>query len=89
MNFIPQNETIEIGNTVVTSGFEDGIPRGLVIGTIETFEKEPYQPFQSAVIVPPKDFGRVTTVTILHAERNVMIKKIILTILTLVFDSCF
>lgn len=66
MNVIPQNEVIEIGNTVITSGLEAGIPRGLVIGTIETFEKEPYQPFQSAVITPPEDFGRVTVVSVLR-----------------------
>jgi len=45
MNLIPQNETINIGDTVITSGLEEGVPRGLLIGTVEAVEKEPYQPF--------------------------------------------
>ncbi len=52
MNFIPQNESIASGNIVVTSGISEHIPYGLPIGTIEAVEKEPYQPFQSAVISP-------------------------------------
>jgi rod shape-determining protein MreC len=69
MNIIPQNEIITIGDTVITSGLEEGVPRGLVIGVVETFEKEPYQPFQSAVVAPPKDFGRVRHVSIIRSEE--------------------
>lgn len=52
MNFIPQNEDVSAGDIVVSSGLSDQIPYGLPIGTIEAVEKEPYQPFQSAVISP-------------------------------------
>lgn len=69
MNFIPQNEAITIGDTIITSGLEDGVPRGLTIGTVETFEKEPYQPFQSAVVVPPKNFNWITSVSIIRSEE--------------------
>jgi rod shape-determining protein MreC len=70
MNFIPQNEVIEIGDTVITSGLEEGVPRGLLVGTVETFEKEPYQPFQSAVIAPLHDLGTIIHVIVLDASSN-------------------
>jgi rod shape-determining protein MreC len=50
MNFIPQNENVSAGDIVVSSGLTEHIPYGLPIGTVEAVEKEPYQPFQSAVI---------------------------------------
>ena len=52
VNFIPQNEKIAAGDIVVTSGLTQLIPYGLPIGTIETVEKEPYEPFQSALLTP-------------------------------------
>lgn len=52
MNFIPQNEKITAGDIVITSGLSPQVPYGLTIGTVEAIEKEPYQPFQSAIITP-------------------------------------
>lgn len=52
MNYIPQNETVKVGDVIATSGLEERIPRGLVIGTVEAVIKEPHQPFQQAVIAP-------------------------------------
>jgi len=50
MNLIPQNEKIAVGDVIITSGLEENIPRGLIIGMIESTEKEPYKPFQKAVL---------------------------------------
>jgi len=52
MNFIPQNEKVVAGDIVVTSGLTPEVPYGLPIGTVEAVEKEPYEPFQSAVLSP-------------------------------------
>ena len=52
MNFIPQNERVNIGDTVITSGLEAGIPRGLLIGTVDVVQRETYEAFQQAVITP-------------------------------------
>lgn len=52
MNFIPQNERVSAGDIVVSSGLSEQIPYGLPIGVVEAVEKEPYQPFQSAIIAP-------------------------------------
>jgi len=68
MNFIPQSERIQNGDTVVTSGLEEKIPRGLIIGTIEAYEQETYQPFQQAVITPAVDLDRLTVVSIITSS---------------------
>lgn len=65
MNFIPQNEVVRIGETIITSGLEKEIPRGLLIGTIESVEKETYQPFQEAVLSPFVDLGKLSIVSII------------------------
>ncbi|MFH1286698.1 MAG: rod shape-determining protein MreC [Candidatus Magasanikbacteria bacterium] len=65
MNFIPQNEIINIGDSVISSGLEDGVPRGLIIGYIEAFEKEPYEPFQSAILTPVQDLSKVFLVSVI------------------------
>jgi len=65
MNVIPQHESVDVGDIVVTSGIEESIPYGLPIGIIEAIEKEPYQPFQSAVVSPLVEFERVQFVSII------------------------
>jgi len=65
MNLIPQNETINIGDTVITSGLEAGIPRGLLIGTVESVEKEPYQPFQKAILQPLSNLNKLFLVSVI------------------------
>lgn len=52
MDFIPQTVIIKPGDLVVTSGLEDAIPRGLVIGKVSTVTKESNDLWQSAVIEP-------------------------------------
>lgn len=47
------NEKIEAGAIVMTAGMSDGLPGGLLIGTIETAQLSGDQLFQQAVIIPP------------------------------------
>lgn len=61
-----QNETITEGDSIVTSGLEETVPRGLLIGTIATVQKETHQPFQEATIIPAAPFGRLTIVGVLR-----------------------
>jgi rod shape-determining protein MreC len=65
MNFIPQTEEINIGDTVVTSGLEENIPRGLVIGSVTEVLKESNEVWQGAVIEPLVDFNDLIIVSIL------------------------
>ncbi|MFZ5559182.1 MAG: rod shape-determining protein MreC [Patescibacteria group bacterium] len=53
MELIPQQEKIEKDEIVVTLGLEKKIPPGLIIGKIESVEKDPSnQLFQKAIIKP-------------------------------------
>jgi len=65
MNFIPENEKIEINDQVVTSGLEEGIPRGLLIGNVKAVKKEAYEPFQQAIVKPAIQTNLLDSVVII------------------------
>ncbi len=65
MNFIPQLEEISKGNLVVTSGLEENIPRGLVIGEILEVDSNSNEIWQNAAIDPLTDFDDLIIVSIL------------------------
>lgn len=65
MNFIPRNETLRIGDQIVTSGLEDLIPRGLLIGSITAIENETYRPFQAALLAPGTDLSKLSLIAVL------------------------
>lgn len=52
LNFIPHDEDISINDLVVTSGLEEHIPSGLIVGVVTSVEDDPGQPFQKAIIEP-------------------------------------
>ncbi len=65
LKFIPRNEIVNIGEQVITSGLEAGLPRGLLIGTIAAIENEAYQPFQQALITPAVDYSKLLVASII------------------------
>ena len=65
MNFIPQDIDIKIGDIVVTSGLEQPIPRGLVIGSVLGVDKENNELWQTATIEPLLDAGALTIVSVI------------------------
>lgn len=64
MNFIPQVDKIEEGNLVVTSGLEENIPRGLVIGEITQVSSDSNEIWQSAIIEPIAGFDDLIIVSV-------------------------
>ncbi len=70
MNFIPQNEQIFVGDLVITSGLTEAIPKGLLIGKIETVEKEAYQPFQEAIVTPAVDLNKIDLVSVILSDLS-------------------
>jgi len=48
MEFIPQDEEVKVGDIVITSGLEQFIPRGLVIGRVTEVYRESNELWQSA-----------------------------------------
>jgi len=63
--YIPQNVELAENDLVVTSGLENGVPSGLVIGMINNIETDPNEPFQTAVIEPIIDYRVYTMVTVI------------------------
>lgn len=68
MKFIPQGENVEVGNLVITSGLEETVPRGLLIGTVEGVTKDVREPFQEATIKPLAEFSKLITVAVIQLE---------------------
>lgn len=60
-----RSEDISEGDLVVTSGFGDRFPRGLLIGVIHKIKKRPFGLFQEAEIVPSVDFSKLEEVYVL------------------------
>ncbi|MDO8626364.1 MAG: rod shape-determining protein MreC [Candidatus Magasanikbacteria bacterium] len=65
MKFIPRNDIVSVGQRVISSGLEDGLPAGLLIGTVAIIENEAYQPFQQAVLIPPAPLAQVKQLNII------------------------
>lgn len=65
MGFISHDNGIKINDIVVTSGLEQLIPRGLVIGKVMEVNKESNKIWQSAVIEPLADLDGLIIVSVL------------------------
>lgn len=65
IDFIPHNRPVEVGQMVVTSGLEEHIPAGLVIGRISEVIKEGNELWQHALVEPLGNFDTLKVVGIL------------------------
>jgi len=65
LDFIPLDEKIEVDNLVVTSGLEEFIPSGLLVGYVNTVRPDQNGPFQEAVVEPMIDIRRYSSVVVL------------------------
>lgn len=64
MDFIPQQEDVRVGDLIVTSGLEPGMPRGLLVGNVVAIEKEAYEPFQKAILSPAASLSSIALVSV-------------------------
>jgi len=69
MNFIPRNEKVSVGESVITSGLDSSVPKGLLLGTVAAVVNEAYQPFQKAVLNPAVDLSKLTIVGVLIDDK--------------------
>jgi len=79
MECIPQEETVEVGEIVLTSGLGSDlgalIPKGLVVGQVAEVEQIDYELFQRAVVRPAVDFSRLEMVLVLTAVEQVPLEE--------------
>jgi rod shape-determining protein MreC len=62
MEKIPQNEVIKQGDTIVTSGLGGGLPKGIIVGRVETVDNTDNGVFQSARLSTNVRFNRLDLV---------------------------
>jgi rod shape-determining protein MreC len=65
LNLIPQNKELSEGDVIVTSGIEEAIPRGLVVGVINRIVSSDNELFKAATIIPLVDPTHHYTVAII------------------------
>ncbi len=61
---------IEVGDLIVSSGLGRLFPKGTLIGKVVEIRKEPHELFQSAVLEPAVDFGRLEEVFVLLRQSQ-------------------
>ncbi|OQX71183.1 rod shape-determining protein MreC [Candidatus Parcubacteria bacterium 4484_255] len=52
MKYVPLGKKVKLGDIVITSGMEEGIRRGIIIGQVTQINKKPNDIFQELVITP-------------------------------------
>ena len=65
MDYIPQNQDIAPNEAVVTSGLEELIPQGLLVGWVGEVNSQVGQIFKQAKIIPPFNYQNLQTVTVI------------------------
>lgn len=65
IDFIPHSKQISENQIVVTSGLEEGMPAGLVIGRISQVIKEGNELWQHALVEPISNFQNIKIVTVI------------------------
>ncbi len=65
MDFIPKNNEISLGNIVSSSGLEDKIPGGLLIGEISQIDRPSNEIWQQAILEPLYDLNEIKIVAVI------------------------
>jgi rod shape-determining protein MreC len=78
MERIPQNEKVNPGDIVLTSGLGGNFPDKLVIGQVTEVMKRDQDMFQTARIRPTVDFGKLETMLIVTSFKPVDLESEIL-----------
>lgn len=65
MQHIPQDETLQTGETVITSDLGGVVPEGLVVGQISQIRRKDVDVFQEALIEPAADLKRLERLYVL------------------------
>ena len=65
MSYIPQLEKINVNDIVITSGLGGDLPRGLVIGRVQTVRNESNEIWQSATIEPLVNMDNLTVLAVI------------------------
>jgi len=70
MEMIPMDAQIKAGENILTSGINDQIASGLIVGQISSIEKKESEIFQQAKLQPVVDFTKLEKVFIMITPNN-------------------
>ena len=71
MRYIPQEEAVNVGDIVLTSGLGGLMPKGLVIGQVTEVQQKMYETFQTATVRPAVDFARLELALVVTGFQEV------------------
>jgi rod shape-determining protein MreC len=71
MEYIPQEESINVGEIVLTSGLGGFVPKGLVVGQVTEVQQVDYALFQTAIVRPVVDFSRLELVLVITVFEQI------------------
>jgi rod shape-determining protein MreC len=75
MEYIPQEQLIDVGDIVLTSGLGGFMPKGLVIGQVTEVLQMDYALFQSAVVRPAIDLSRLELALVITAFEQIPLEE--------------
>ncbi len=65
LNYVSRRDDVAMGERVITSGLGGRFPKGLIVGTVSTVEKNPYGVFQKVEVTPAVDFRKLEEVFVI------------------------
>ena len=68
-DMVLQTDSINTGDSVITSGIGGEIPRGLYVGTIQEIHQSDDHLFQQAVLTAPIQFSKLQIVFVIKSNR--------------------
>lgn len=75
MEYIPQEEHIDVGDIVLTSGLGGIMPKALVVGQVTEVLQMDYALFQSAVVRPAINLSRLELVLVITAFEQIPLEE--------------
>ncbi len=69
-DFVLRQEEVHVGDRVVTSGMGGIFPKGLVVGTVESFVRKDFGLFQAVKLTPAVDFSHLEEVLVMMQEEE-------------------
>ncbi|MCC7358100.1 MAG: rod shape-determining protein MreC [Anaerolineales bacterium] len=78
LQFLAQQATVTLGDTVLTSGLGGTYPEGLVLGTVSAVQRQDYEVLQKAILTPAVDFTRLEIVLVIIDFQPVDLSPLIL-----------
>jgi rod shape-determining protein MreC len=73
---IPMSEKIKAGDTIVSSGFSNTFPKGIMIGEVESFKEIPEQYFYTVRVKLSTDFKNLRYVYVVSDLKKIEKEKL-------------